>query len=56
MAREVELALAYAARLGVPMDSAALAGQLLAAAQQAGYGDEDFSAVGKVVSARVAKP
>lgn len=55
MAKDLDLALAYAARLGVPLESAALARQLLTAAQEAGYGAEDFCAVGKVVRGRVAK-
>jgi 3-hydroxyisobutyrate dehydrogenase len=56
MAKDVDLALAYAARLGVPLESGVLARQLLTQAQEAGYGAEDFSAVGKVVRARIAKP
>lgn len=56
MAKDVDLALAYAARLGVPVESAALARSLLTAAQEAGYGREDFSAIGKVVRARVDQP
>ncbi|MEP7053665.1 MAG: NAD(P)-dependent oxidoreductase [Actinomycetota bacterium] len=56
MAKDIDLAIAYAARLGVPVESAVLARQLLTAAQDAGYGAEDFSAVGKVVRARVARP
>jgi 3-hydroxyisobutyrate dehydrogenase len=56
MAKDIDLALAYAARLGVPLESGVLARGLLTAAQEAGYGREDFSAVGKVVRARVAKP
>jgi 3-hydroxyisobutyrate dehydrogenase len=56
MAKDVDLAIAYAGRLGVPVESGVLARRLLAAAQEAGYGREDFSAVGKVVRARVVKP
>lgn len=56
MAKDVDLALTYAARLGVPLESTVLARQLLTAAQEAGYGAEDFSAVGKVVRSRVVKP
>ena len=56
MAKDIDLALAYAERLGVPLASTVLARQLLTDAQEAGYGCEDFSAVGKVIRARVTKP
>lgn len=56
MAKDVDLALAYAARLGVPLESTVLARALLTAAQEAGYGREDFSSVGKIVRSRVSKP
>jgi 3-hydroxyisobutyrate dehydrogenase len=49
MAKDVDLALAYAARTGVPVPTTAAARQLLTAASSAGYGREDFSAVAKVV-------
>jgi 3-hydroxyisobutyrate dehydrogenase len=52
MAKDLDLAMAYAATAGVPMATAATARQLLAAAQEAGYGREDFSAVAKVVLAQ----
>jgi 3-hydroxyisobutyrate dehydrogenase len=51
MAKDIDLALAYAARSGVPMATTAAARQLLTAASTAGYGREDFSAVAKVVLA-----
>ncbi len=51
MAKDVDLALAYAARTGVPVATTAAARQLLTAASAAGYGREDFSAVAKVVLA-----
>lgn len=56
MAKDLDLALAYAAQLGVPLQSTVLARALLTEAQAAGYGGEDFSAVGKIVRARVSKP
>lgn len=56
MAKDIDLALACGARLGVPLESTRLARELLTAAQEAGYGGEDFSAVGKVVRSRVKKP
>jgi 3-hydroxyisobutyrate dehydrogenase len=52
MAKDLDLAMAYAATAGVPMATAATARQMLAAAQDAGYGREDFSAVAKVVLAQ----
>ena len=51
MAKDVDLALRQGARTGVPLAAGALARQLLTAASGAGYGREDFSAVGKVVRA-----
>jgi 3-hydroxyisobutyrate dehydrogenase len=51
MAKDIDLALAYAARSGVPVATTAAARQLLTAASTAGYGREDFSAVAKVVLA-----
>lgn len=51
MAKDLDLALAYASRTGVPMATTAAARQLLTAASTAGYGREDFSALAKVVLA-----
>jgi 3-hydroxyisobutyrate dehydrogenase len=51
MAKDLDLALAYAVRSGVPVSTTAAARQLLTAASAAGYGREDFSAVAKVVQA-----
>jgi 3-hydroxyisobutyrate dehydrogenase len=51
MVKDLDLALGYAATAGVPMVTATTARQLLAEAQGAGYGREDFSAVAKVVLA-----
>jgi len=51
MAKDLDLAMAYAARCGVPVPTTAAARQLLTAASSAGYGREDFSAVAKVVLA-----
>ena len=51
MAKDLDLAMAYAATAGVPMATAATARQMLGEAQQAGYGREDFSAVAKIVLA-----
>jgi 3-hydroxyisobutyrate dehydrogenase-like beta-hydroxyacid dehydrogenase len=52
MAKDLDLALAYAAGAGVPLATTVPAREALAAASQAGYGREDFSAVAKVVYAR----
>ena len=49
MAKDLDLALDYGARIGVPLASVALVRGTLAAAQQAGFGREDFSAMAKVV-------
>ena len=49
MAKDLDLALRYAAGAGVPMATTAAARQLLTAASSAGYGREDFSALAKVV-------
>ncbi len=49
MAKDVDLVLAYAARLGAPTLSAGVVRPMLSAATTAGYGREDFSAIGKVV-------
>jgi 3-hydroxyisobutyrate dehydrogenase len=52
MAKDLDLALAYAARAGVVLDTTALVRATLREAQDAGYGREDFSAIGKVVRER----
>jgi 3-hydroxyisobutyrate dehydrogenase len=52
MAKDLDLALAYADRAGVPMATTATARGMLGAASRAGYGREDFSAVAKVVLAQ----
>jgi 3-hydroxyisobutyrate dehydrogenase len=49
MAKDLDLALSYAARAGVPMTTTATARQALTAASTAGFGREDFSALAKVV-------
>ena len=49
MAKDVDLALGYGAKAGVPMAATAVARQALTAAVSAGYGREDFSALAKVV-------
>ncbi|HXX89269.1 MAG TPA: NAD(P)-dependent oxidoreductase [Acidimicrobiales bacterium] len=51
MAKDLDLALRFGARSGVPLASTALARQVLTAASSAGYGREDFSALAKVVFA-----
>jgi 3-hydroxyisobutyrate dehydrogenase len=51
MAKDLDLALAYAAAAHVPLATTATARQMLTAAQGAGFGREDFSAVAKVVLA-----
>ena len=55
MAKDLDLALAYAAGAGVPMAPPPPPAKLLTAATTAGYGREDFSALAKVVLARPAR-
>jgi len=52
MAKDVDLVLCEAARAGISATSAELVLPVLAAAVDAGYGREDFSALGKVVRRR----
>jgi len=52
MTKDVDLVLREAARAGVPAVSAGAVRPVLGAAIDAGYGQEDFSAIGKVVRAR----
>lgn len=49
MAKDLDLALAYAERAGVTLGTTALVRETLRRAQEAGYGREDFSALAKVV-------
>lgn len=49
MAKDLDLALAYGARAGVPLASTATVRQFLTAATVAGYGREDFSSLAKVL-------
>ena len=51
MAKDLDLALGYAARAGVPLTGTASVRQVLTAASGAGYGREDFSALAKVIFA-----
>jgi 3-hydroxyisobutyrate dehydrogenase len=52
MAKDLDLALAYAQQAGVALSSTVTARQALAAASAAGYGREDFSSLAKVVFRR----
>ena len=49
MAKDLDLAVAYASKAGTPLFTSGVVRQLLSAASEAGYGREDFSALGKVV-------
>jgi 3-hydroxyisobutyrate dehydrogenase len=49
MAKDLDLALSYAGRMGVPVASTATARQVLTAATVAGYGREDFSSMAKII-------
>lgn len=49
MAKDLDLAIRYAADAGTPLFTSGIVRQLLGAASEAGYGREDFSAVAKVI-------
>ena len=51
MAKDLDLAIAYAAQHRLPLFSSGVVRQLLSAASEAGYGREDFSSLAKVVRA-----
>ncbi len=52
MAKDLDLAIAYAARARTPAFTSGIVRQILGAASAAGYGREDFSALAKVVRER----
>ena len=49
MAKDLDLAIAYASSQRTPLFTSGLVRQVLGAASQAGYGREDFSALAKIV-------
>jgi 3-hydroxyisobutyrate dehydrogenase len=49
MAKDLDLAIAYASSQGTPLFTSGLVRQMLGATSQAGYGREDFSALAKIV-------
>ncbi len=49
MAKDLDLAIGFAARAGTPLFTSGVVRQLLSAASGAGYGREDFSSLGKIV-------
>jgi 3-hydroxyisobutyrate dehydrogenase len=49
MAKDLDLAIGFAARANTPLFTSGAVRQLLGAASDAGYGREDFSAMGKIV-------
>jgi 3-hydroxyisobutyrate dehydrogenase len=49
MAKDLDLAIAFAARVNTPLFTSGIGRQLLGAAKAAGYGREDFSSMGKIV-------
>ncbi|HEY4398138.1 MAG TPA: NAD(P)-dependent oxidoreductase [Acidimicrobiia bacterium] len=49
MAKDLDLAIGFAARADTPLFTSGIVRQLLGAASAAGYGREDFSSLGKVV-------
>jgi 3-hydroxyisobutyrate dehydrogenase len=56
MAKDVDLVLAYAAKAGVPALTSGVVRPVLGAASTAGYGREDFSALGKIVRSLAGLP
>lgn len=56
MAKDVDLVLAYAAKAGVPALTSGVVRPILGAASTAGYGREDFSALGKIVRSLAGLP
>jgi 3-hydroxyisobutyrate dehydrogenase-like beta-hydroxyacid dehydrogenase len=51
MAKDLDLAIGYAAIQRTPLLSSGVVRQILSAASEAGYGREDFSALAKVIRA-----
>jgi 3-hydroxyisobutyrate dehydrogenase len=49
MAKDLDLAIGYAAKARTPLYTSGIVRQLLSAASEAGYGREDFSALAKIV-------
>ncbi|HMF04338.1 MAG TPA: NAD(P)-dependent oxidoreductase, partial [Acidimicrobiia bacterium] len=49
MAKDLDLAIEFAARANTPLFTSGIVRQLLGAAREAGYGREDFSSMGKIV-------
>jgi 3-hydroxyisobutyrate dehydrogenase len=49
MAKDLDLAIDYAAHAGVPLFTSGIVRQILGSASAAGYGREDFSAMAKVI-------
>lgn len=49
MAKDLDLAIDYAAKAGTPLFTSGIVRQVLGAASEAGYGREDFSALAKVL-------
>ncbi len=49
MAKDLDLAIGFAARASTPLFTSGVVRQLLGAASAAGYGREDFSSMGKIV-------
>jgi 3-hydroxyisobutyrate dehydrogenase len=49
MAKDLDLAIGFAARANTPLFTSGVVRQLLGAAITAGYGREDFSSFGKIV-------
>ena len=55
MAKDLDLAIDYAAQAGVPLFTSGIVRQILGSASAAGYGREDFSAMAKVIRSLAAQ-
>ena len=55
MAKDLDLAIDYAARAGIPLFTSGIVRQILGATSAAGFGREDFSAMAKVIRTLAAR-
>ncbi len=55
MAKDLDLAIDYAASAGIPLFSSGIVRQILGATSAAGFGREDFSAMAKVIRTLAAR-
>ncbi len=55
MAKDLDLAIDYAANAGIPLFTSGIVRQILGATSAAGFGREDFSAMAKVIRTLAAR-